>query len=236
MEIELFKGEAKAIIDPQGAWLTNLSDQNGDILFPKRTLRAPDGSKKVRGGSHVCLPNFGPGGKSGLAQHGFGRSMLWEVSERDDDSVTLLLGGGQGDYESLASTLTYELGERQVVMTLEVANGGQNALRIAPAFHPYVAVPRGVDEVLVSDEHMKLEELIEPQFVIARRQQLVTSQRTITLESKWLTTWARWTDQLGSYVCIEPSLGGFAFLSETPRDEELLGVGEVKTYQATISW
>ena len=81
-----------------------------------------------------------------------------------------------------------------------------------------------------------MEELAEPQFIVAERQRLETSQRTITMESKRLTTWARWTDQLGSYVCIEPSLDGFAFLNDTPRDEELLGVGEVKTYQATISW
>lgn len=236
MEIELFKGETKAIIDPQGAWLTNLSDQRGDILFPKRTLQAPDGSKKVRGGSHVCLPNFGPGGESGLPQHGFGRVKLWEVSDRDDTSATLLLEKGEGIYEALGSTLTYELHTNQLTMTLEVANGGQQPLRVAPAFHPYIAVPRGTKEVMIDDESVELDELSEAQFVTAERQGVVTAQRVVTLESKRLTTWARWTDQLGSYVCVEPTLGGFTFLQETPDADELLDVGEVKTYQAVISW
>lgn len=236
MEIELFRGETKAIIDPQGAWLTNLSDQRGDILFPKRTLQATDGSKKVRGGSHVCLPNFGPGGASGLPQHGFGRVKTWEVSERDDASVTLLLEKGEGIYETLGSTLTYELNEHRLVMTLEVANGGQQPLRIAPAFHPYIAVPRDSKEVMIGTEPVGLDDLNEAQFVTAEKQTVTTSQRTVTLKSKRLTTWALWTDQLGPYVCVEPTLGGFTFLNETPNAEELLDVGEVKTYQAVISW
>ncbi|MDX2776327.1 hypothetical protein PV379_03080 [Streptomyces caniscabiei] len=236
MEIELFKGETKAIIDPQGAWLTNLSDQRGDILFPKRTLQAPDGSKKVRGGSHVCLPNFGSGGESGLPQHGFGRTMRWTVSEQDDASVTLLLEKGEGMYEALGSTLTYELHANQITMTLEVANGGQQPLRIAPAFHPYIAAPRGAKEVMIDNESVELDELSEAQFVTAEKQTVMTSQRTVTLKSKRLTTWARWTDQLGPYVCVEPTLGGFTFLNDIPRDDELLDAGGVKTYQTVISW
>lgn len=236
MEIELFKGETKAIVDPQGAWLTNLSDQRGDILFPKRTLQAPDGSKKIRGGCHVCLPNFGPGGESGLPQHGFGRTMRWTVSERDDTSVTLLLEKGEGMYEALGSTLAYELNDHQLVMTLEVANGGQRPLHVAPAFHPYIAVPRDTKEVMINRESVELDELGEAQFVMAEKQTVETPQRTVTLESKWLTTWVRWTDQLGSYVCVEPTLDGFTFLRETPDADALLDVGEVKTYQAVISW
>ena len=236
MEIELFKGETKAIIDPQGAWLTNLSDQSGDILFPRRTLQAPDGSKKIRGGSHVCLPNFGPGGTSGQPQHGFGRTMLWEVAEASDIATTLLLNGGEGDYKMLASTVTYELEDRRLVMTLEVANGGQEKMRVAPAFHPYVALPRGTEMITVDEDKIELEDLHEVRFTKADRLRLQTSQRTIIMESKWLTTWGQWTDQLGSYVCAEPSLDGFTFLNETPQPEELLGAGEVKTYRAAISW
>lgn len=236
MEIELFNGETKAIIDPQGAWLTNLSDQRGDILFPKRTFQAPDGSKKIRGGSHVCLPNFGPGGESGLPQHGFGRLMTWEVTEKDDTAATLLLEKGEGAYAMLGSTLTYELRGRQLVMTLEVANGGQQPLRVAPAFHPYLSIPRGIEEVTINNEHVELETLNEAQFVTAERQVVVTPGRSFTLESKRLTTWAHWTDQSGPYVCVEPTLDGFAFLNETPQAEEMLDVGAVKTYQTVISW
>jgi glucose-6-phosphate 1-epimerase len=137
MEIELFNGSAKAIIDPRGAWLTNLSDDYGDILYPKRTLVAGDGTKKARGGSHVCLPNFGPGGDSGQPQHGFGRVMDWEVTDTTAASAMLTLAHGNNDYANLSALLTYHLESQSIIMTLEVTNDGAADMRLAPAFHPH---------------------------------------------------------------------------------------------------
>src|SRR5688572_18264108 len=117
MEIELWNGSAKAIIDPRGAWLTNLSDDHGDVLFPKRRLKAPDGTIKDRGGCHVCLPNFGPGGSSGLPQHGFGREMVWTTSEQFDNSVVFSLSSGRDGYENLSSVLRYRLDEGSLSIT-----------------------------------------------------------------------------------------------------------------------
>ena len=97
MDIELYNGDAKAIISTHGGYVTNLANDDGDILFPKRTLKAPDGSEKVRGGCHVCLPNFGPGGDTGLAQHGFGRTSEWVVASKSEAAVELTLKG-EGEY------------------------------------------------------------------------------------------------------------------------------------------
>jgi D-hexose-6-phosphate mutarotase len=235
MEIEIQNDNTKAIIDPHGAWLTNLSNEYGDIIFPKRNLTGEDGSVKQRGGSHVCLPNFGPGGTSGQPQHGFGRVVDWELTDKTNSSVLLTLKKGEGDYGEMESVLAYQLGDDRLVMTLEVVNNGSTDLRVAPAFHPYFALTDEAD-VAIDGEKEPLENLAEAQFVSGTIHTLDAAGRTLTLTSDALQSWAKWTDRLGKYVCVEPSVGGFTFLKDTPEAGEMLRPGESKTYSFTISW
>lgn len=235
MEVEIQNDNTKAIIDPHGAWLTNLSNEYGDIIFPKRNLTSEDGSVKQRGGCHVCLPNFGPGGASGQPQHGFGRVMDWELTDKTDSSVLLTLKKGEGEYSDMESVLAYQLGDDRLVMTLEVVNNGAADLRVAPAFHPYFALIEEND-VAIDGVKEPLDDLAEAQFSQGIMHTLDAAGRTLTLTSDELQTWARWTDRLGKYVCVEPSLGGFTFLKETPEAGEILKSGESKTYTFTISW
>ena len=233
MELELRSGPLKAIIDPQGAWVTNVSDEKGDVLFPRRKLKAADGTEKVRGGCHVCLPNFGPGGASGQPQHGFGRQQLWEVIDRTDSSALLELNDNDG-YAGLYAVLAYQLGENKMVMTLELTNNSNRELRVAPAFHPYFALTEG--EVKIDSETQELDELQDTKFIEGDHRELELPNRRISLSSSELPVWALWTDRLGNYVCVEPTRAGYSFLNETPDQRELLGAGETKTYVLTIAW
>jgi D-hexose-6-phosphate mutarotase len=235
VEIELWSGVTKAIIDPLGAWVTNLSDDRGDILFPKRSLKSDEGATKLRGGCHVCLPNFGPGGRSGQPQHGFGRELEWEMRERTDSSAVLALDGGRDGYEALSSLLSYQVADMSLSLRLEIMNNGSRDLRIAPAFHPYFAL-LGSSTTAVNDEEQDLDDLNEAVFETADVMRVTTSSRNITLRSQQLPVWAKWTDQLGSYVCIEPTVGGFTFLEEVPTHEERLTPGERKIYSLEIAW
>ncbi|HSW77179.1 MAG TPA: hypothetical protein VLG36_00070 [Candidatus Chromulinivoraceae bacterium] len=234
MEIEIWNDATKAIVDPEGGCLTNLSDDKGDILFPKRTLKTEEGIAKKRGGSHVCLPNFGPGGVTGQAQHGFGRESVWEVTDKTDSSILLTLANGPDGYRHLNSVLTYQLGAKRLMMTLELTNNGGSDLRVAPAFHPYFAL-LGSSAVL-DDEKQALNELNEARFFTGDIHALQLEKRTVTLQSTGLPVWVKWTDQLGDYLCIEPSQNGFAFLEEKPGEGELLRPDEIKTYSFTITW
>lgn len=235
MEIELWSGNTKAIIDPRGAWLTNLSDDRGDILFPKRSLKNSEGITKLRGGCHVCVPNFGPGGESGQPQHGFGREMNWTIQERTESTVALVLEHGSKGYESLRSVLRYSLGNSMVAMTLELINNGEGAVRVAPAFHPYFAIIGGTT-VLLDGEKMLLEDLSETRFISGGTQELTLPNRRLILRSKHLSVWAQWTDQLGPYVCVEPTVGGYAFLNAKPGNEEILRPGNSKEYSLEVEW
>lgn len=234
--IEIYSGSTKALVDPNGAWLTNLSDDNGDILFPKRLLIAPDGSQKARGGCHVCLPNFGPGGESNLPQHGFGRTLLWEVGTQLDNRIELELVGGSKEYETLCSTLIYEVHEGSITIVLRVENNGAQPLRVAPGFHPYFSLRPDEVEIEVTGEKFNLAELPGTLYREGQKQKLVTAKRTITISSKNLSTWAVWTDQLGSYVCVEPTSGGNAFLDDQSNGTIALEQGSHVQYSATITW
>lgn len=237
MEIELFDGRVKAIIDPEGAWLTNLSDEYGDVLFPKRTLRSTDGNAKVRGGCHVCLPNFGPGGDSTLVQHGFGRTMTWQIAESTSTSVTMVLAGGEGAYKALESRLDYAIDGNKVSMTLTVTNTGSDPLRIAPGFHPYFMAGRGESSAVITTEAVDFKELHDARFVASDQEQMLTVKNTdYVLTADNLPVWAQWTDELGSYVCVEPTVGGFTFLNTEPSDNELLGAGETRRFALQITW
>lgn len=236
MEIELWNGETKAIIDPQGAWLTNLSDQSGDIFFPKRSLTTPDGMVKVRGGSHVCLPNFGPDAAGIQPQHGFARTSDWSVLRQNDSSVTLSLSAGEGEYASLAADMTYELLLAGIRMTLEVHNTGAVDLRCAPAFHPYFSLARTEDEVLMDSQQCKLDDLAEVRFVEGDAHALTTQSRAFTLRSKGLPVWAQWTDALAPYVCFEPTVAGFSFLQEESLEDENLLPGQRRRYELLVEW
>lgn len=234
--IELTSGSAKAIIDPSGGWVTNLSDDSGDILFPKRKLKTPDGESKTRGGCHVCLPNFGPGGDSGQPQHGFGRTMEWIVLEQQQSRVEIELAQGRDGYESLTSIALFELKQRQLTMTLTLINGVSNKLRVAPGFHPYFALSRGEQTVSLNGTEHVMGDLAGTEFFKDITDMfLQTDRRNITLHSENLPTWALWTDQLGDYVCVEPTVGGYTFLQRASAGE-VLKSGENRTYSLTISW
>lgn len=233
--VELASGANRAIVTRHGAWLMSLADEHGDIVFPKQWIEAGSG-KRARGGSHVCLPNFGPGGGTGLAQHGFGRTATWNVTERGVASVTMQLIGGVSDYGSLVSNLTYTLAEKSLSMKLTVTNNGNAPLRIAPGFHPYFALTTGEAQVTVDDELYELSALAGTVFVEGSRKQLTTRLRRITLSAENLTTWAIWTDKAGQYVCVEPTFAGNAFLNMDTDEDETLRTGLSKTYKLTINW
>ncbi len=232
MNITLHTGTTTVTITTDGAYITNLADERGDVFYPLQQLTAPDGERKTRGGCHVCLPNFGPGGASGLAQHGFGRTSQWQVVEHTSDRVELMLQGS-GAYAGLESRLVYTVAEHQLAMQLTLVNVGEDELLVAPAFHPYF-VYDGVP-VLDSQPLADLAPLVETIFVDGSTRQLATGLRTITLQCEGLPRWAIWTDELGPYLCVEPTHSGNSF-ADNPSRATVLMPGQVARYGVRVGW
>jgi len=232
MNITLHTGTTTATITTSGAYITSLADEYGDVFYPLQQLTTSDGERKTRGGCHVCLPNFGPGGASGLAQHGFGRTSQWQVVEHTSDRVELVLQGSDA-YAGLESRLVYTVAEHQLAMQLTLVNVGDDELLVAPAFHPYFAYD-GVP-VLDGQPLADLAPLADTIFVDGVTRQLVTGLRTITLQSEGLPRWAVWTDGLGSYLCVEPTHSGNSF-ADNPAHAAVLTAGQVARYGVQVGW
>lgn len=232
MDIELYSGDTKAIISTQGGYVTNLSDSYGDVLFPKRLLQTKEGQEKLRGGSHVCLPNFGPGGDSGQDQHGYGRVSEWIV-EASDPTSAVLKHAGTGAYEGLVAELRYQVEEQELTSELILTNESEVPLRVAPAFHPYFAYKGDIE--IDGEKKPLLDDFSEAVFVDGSKHIVRTGTRLLTLLSENLPCWAQWTDQLGNYICVEPSQSGFAFSEDISRADEL-EPGETKTYRFVMGW
>jgi len=232
MNITLHTGTTTATITTSGAYITSLTDERGDVFYPLQQLTTSDGAHKTRGGCHVCLPNFGPGGAGGWAQHGFGRTSQWQVVEHTSDRVELVLQGSDA-YAGLESRLVYIVAEHQLAMQLTLANVGEDELLVAPAFHPYFAYD-GVP-VLDGQSLSDLAPLAETIFVDGPTRQLATGRRTITLQSEGLPRWAVWTDGLGPYLCIEPTHSGNSF-ADSPSRTTVLVPGQTARYGVRVGW
>lgn len=232
--ITLKTGDTSAVVDSFGAWVERLDTGQGPVFFPKQALTNSAGQAKTRGGMHVCLPNFGPGGDSGLDQHGFGRTLEWQVLEQSGTNVSLRLRG-PGGYKKLESTLFYTLADSSLEAKLIVTNTGEDSLRVAPGFHPYFQLDDSETAVLVNNKTYQLNSLAGTEFVSADRTVLKTAKREITLSQKNLPSWAIWTDEMAKYVCVEPTAGGYRFLEE-PKPSEFVDPGEGKVFICTISW
>lgn len=233
--IEIATNNTKMHVNLTGAWAETLTCDGRAIFYPKTSLADANDNLKTRGGMHVCLPNFGPGGESGLTQHGFGRTNLWSVTEKTKSSVALLLGGGGNGYENLTSTLVYSLKNNSLTATLSLKNTGSTTLRVAPGFHPYLSLDISDTIALINDKPYRLDSLSGTEYITTEKVTLATSKRPVHITQENLPTWAIWTDQLGPYVCVEPTFGGNRFLHPEQVDEKLQA-GEIKSYSTAISW
>lgn len=232
---ELRHGSTRAYITTSGGWVEELQQDAYALLYPKTTLRSEQGDEKVRGGMHVCLPNFGPGGNSGLPQHGFGRMSEWRLNHATHATTEVSLAGGTTQYTHLNATLTYTVGNTSFDTVLTLSNQGAQTLRVAPAFHPYFALDESETAIKLNGRIYELSELLNTEFLEADTVELVTAHRTLHLSQTGLSTWAIWTDRLGPYVCVEPTFGGYRFLSPKQPDELLLP-DQAARYSFHIDW
>ncbi len=213
--IFLKRGGARATINPLGGWLERLSIDGNDVLFPKSTLENAAGERKVRGGCHICLPNFGPDATGNLSQHGFARESQWDVfGEHTSGHISLGLHVTEGEYSGLRALLNVRLTTSGMSLGLSIENQGQNVLSIAPAFHPYF-VSHG-KEGDIDGTSYSMDSLEEAQILNGAPRLVILDGQQFALQATNLATWILWSDRLAGYVCIEPTQSGFSFAEAPP--------------------
>lgn len=115
-----------------------------------------------RWGLPLMIPNFSrlKGGifkdkNTTLPIHGFGRDLPWTVTEEDTSHLSMQLESSDATrphypYE-FTFTAAIAAGDGTLTYTLTMENRGDEAMPIAPGFHPYFAVAQEDKAKLVTD-------------------------------------------------------------------------------------
>lgn len=221
-------------VDEIGAYVTELLDRDGRPVLFSRTMIG----EKLRGGSHVCYPYFGPDASGVLPQHGFGRTATWQTHVSDDNrKVTCTYNETEDElFAGLRAILHYEISAAgdAFTTTLAVTNTGDTSRVVMPGFHPYIAIdPADVTLNGVSIEVADFEPF--QSFPDMSRMTVETAGRTVTISSTDLTYMVAWTDSKGDYLCVEPTLQGNGFDS-TATAPGTIAPGATVSYSFTIAW
>lgn len=218
-------------VSSDGAYVTHLNDENGSAILAPLSILGPEAKK--RGGCHVCLPYFGADA-AGRPQHGFGRDLSWRIEE-NNRVISAYFETDVPGWSGFRAQIDYTAGVREFAMELKVFNGGTEARRVSPGFHPYFALEG--NDIELDGRRVKANEFGEAQFIEGPTHTLVTGTHSFTLHSDELQTWALWSDRLGDYFCVEPTFRGPSHEAGTEAlDGELLAPGEERYYRFTIQW
>lgn len=226
-------GQWQAVISSSGAWLESLTYNDERILYDRQTLLTPAGHEKVRGGCHVCLPNFGPDASGRLAQHGFARDSEWLVDKMHADHILLKLDIDQGDYRGLQAQLEYQLSSTGITMRLKVHNYGMSKFKVAPGFHPYFNC--SADSFKIAGDAYSRKNISDPlQPTLPEIVTLEIDDNTFELRAAGMGEWVVWSDNLDGYICVEPTQSEFSFNQlGRPKAATIVPQQEVK-YEFTV--
>lgn len=177
-------------------------------MFYPKFEREIKGKNKTRGGSHPCLPSFGPSEINDLKDHGYGRDNEWEIKEISDKKIDLYLGGRSG-YEGVDSFISYELGEDYLLAEIKMVNRSDKDLPVAPGFHPYFRAGENFKVEGLDFADFNLEDTY---FLDASEVKFRTENFNIKITSDNFHKFAIWTDFLEAYRCVEPCYNGKSFL------------------------
>lgn len=151
--LSLDSNTCHAVIAPErGAIVTSLQVEQQELLYLDQST-FDDPGKNVRGGIPVLFPICGPldgsnyswGGHSyGLKQHGFARSLVWNVLEHNSNHALLELVDTEttrAQYPfSFSYRLLYRLTEAGLRIEQSLANRSDQPIPVQFGFHPYFLV------------------------------------------------------------------------------------------------
>ena len=211
-EIILHNKSATMQVNTIGGYIDSLILKGREVLFPKTSVQVGD-DKKLRGGMHVCLPQFGPDSKNHLAQHGFGRTSDWEIRHQNESDIGLKLISTEKGYEHVEWLLDYSLpNENEAIAILTVCNYGESPVRTSPGFHPYFTAAG--TQFDFNGAPYDADYISHTEFVSSNQDAHVAFDGLkLDIRTHNLPVYALWSDRNGQYTCAEPTAEGNAFLS-----------------------
>lgn len=217
-------------LDSTGAYINKLVYNNQDIFFPKKTLETEKGYK-IRGGMHLCLPQFSQAQEWDLVPHGFARDIEWHALDSSENHLVLQAEKVDGKYANLLTKLFIYLNGNNVEMKIVLENKGVDDLEVAPAFHPYFLTED--KDVQIDDKTLEIDvDRLDQTVYEDGIKSFKTSEYKLDFSVKNLNYFAIWTDGLGPYLCLEPNHSKDSFYRQEGYD--ILKPGQVKPYEFNI--
>ena len=183
----------KVVININGAFIDEFCFGEKNIFYPRFTVDI-DGIQKPRGGMHPCLPQFGVSEINKLMVHGYGRDLVWEIIEEDQNRIILALDGHFG-YEGMNSLIEYSLDKNKFDVKLTLKNTSNNNFFID-----------GVD--------LNHDDLRKTIFVKSNEINFRTGENEVKILTDNFNVFAIWSDFIENYICIEPTFNGNSFTKE----------------------
>lgn len=202
----------RAQINEEGAYVEKFTYKDKNIFFDKKSLPLGD-SYKIRGGMHVCAPNFSDDKLlNELPSHGFGRDKRWEVKDYGKDYLKLELTG-LGSYDKVSFEISYKVLEDGLRTKLTIENKGEGKVPLASAFHPYFAT--SFEDLSLRDYKIEKKDLPDSIFISADSMFFTMANREVEIKGiENIGTFTLWSDFLDDYICIEPTYNGKSFLDD----------------------
>lgn len=212
MKIRLENSIARLEVNTNGAYIDNFEVKGNPIFFPKVMVKIGE-QLKIRGGMHICAPNFGLDNTlKSLPSHGFGRDLLWEVLEQREDFIKLSLDGVD-TYKEVRFIVSYKLDGPNLLLNLEIENNSNEEKLIAPGFHPYFYADHR--PVTINDKNIDKADLPKSIYERGQNQKFTINSNDVEiLGLKNINRYVFWSDFKGDYICIEPTYNGNAFEDE----------------------
>jgi aldose 1-epimerase len=154
-QFEITRGNARAVVTEIGAGLRAF--EVGGVSYVEEF---PEDAHPPKGAGQVLLPwpNRTKGGRwkfqgeeqqlevteeaRGNAIHGLTRHLEWELVEHAESSITLAVDveAQPGWPVPLRATVTYELAPRELTVTHEIRNEGEQPIGVGVGTHPYFRI------------------------------------------------------------------------------------------------
>ena len=148
---------ANARICLYGAQILSFCNKNNSEILWMSPLSNFSRGKAIRGGIPVCFPWFGPDTtQKGMPQHGFGRLMVWEISETTQQTsgetkIILRLDSSENTRAYWPHDFTAEiiiLVGQTLKVTLKVTNVSERQFEYSCALHSYFKIS-GIDDIKI---------------------------------------------------------------------------------------
>lgn len=218
----------KVVININGAFIDEFCFGEKNIFYPRFTVDI-DGIRKPRGGMHPCLPQFGVSEINKLMVHGYGRDLVWEIIEEDQNRIILALDGHFG-YEGMNSLIEYSLDKNKFDVKLTLKNTSNNNFLVAPGFHPYFYYD---NNFFIDGVDLNHDDLRKTIFVKSNEINFRTGENEVKILTDNFNVFAIWSDFIENYICIEPTFNGNSFTKEK-NDPYILNVKEEFKAQFSI--